>query len=138
MATVIVDTGPLLAFFDQTSKVHPWVKARFEELTDPLYTCQAVITETLFLLKRDGLDPDWILDLVERGTIICAFDLDSEIVPVRRMHQQYQSLPSSLADICLVRMSEIHKDSVIFTLDRDFQVYRRNGRQHIPLLAPFS
>jgi hypothetical protein len=41
-----------------------------------------------------------------------------------------------LADACLVRMSEMHADCVVWTPDSDFRVYRRHGRQTIPLLAP--
>jgi predicted nucleic acid-binding protein len=43
----------------------------------------------------------------------------------------------SFADACLVRMTELHRDSRILTLDRDFAAYRRNGRERIPLLAPW-
>jgi hypothetical protein len=42
----------------------------------------------------------------------------------------------SFADACLVRMSEIHPSSVVWTLDRDFSVYRQHGRQTIPLITP--
>jgi hypothetical protein len=50
--------------------------------------------------------------------------------------RKYRDLPATLADACLVRMSEVHVDSVVFTLDRYFRVYRRNGRQAIPLISP--
>jgi hypothetical protein len=44
----------------------------------------------------------------------------------------------SLADACLVRMSELYSDSVVLTTDSDFNVYRRNRRQIIPTLMPPS
>ena len=49
---------------------------------------------------------------------------------------RYASVPMSLADSCLVRMSEIYPDCRILTLDSDFRVYRRNGRQMIPTITP--
>jgi predicted nucleic acid-binding protein len=134
---VIADTGPLVAYFDRDSEFHEWTRDRFRELTDPLHSCQPVLTEALFMLKRGGIDPDLILALVERGELVCEFDVRSEIAPLRRLLRKYCDLPATLADVCLVRMTELQKDSVVLTLDRDFLVYRRNARQTIPLMAPF-
>ena len=50
--------------------------------------------------------------------------------------KRYRDLPGSLADISLVRLSELLPESTVLTLDGDFRVYRRNGRQVIPLLIP--
>lgn len=137
MATIIADTGPLVAYFDRSDKEHRWVREQFEQLEDPILCCQPVITEVLFLLKRDGLNPDWVLAMVERGILLCSFDLPGEVPSLRRLLHQYRDLPASLADVCLVRMSEMHPASAVLTLDRDFLIYRRNKRQTIPLLAPF-
>lgn len=137
MSHVIADTGPLVAYFDRDSDFHEWTRERFQELTDPLHSCQPVLTEALFLLKRGGIDPDVVLALVERGELVCEFDVRSEITPLRQLLRKYRDLPATLADVCLVRMSELRKDCAVLTLDRDFLVYRRNGRQTIPLISPF-
>ncbi len=50
--------------------------------------------------------------------------------------QRYADQPMSFADACLVRMTELHPDSMLITLDGDFRVYRRHGRQAIPLATP--
>jgi uncharacterized protein len=55
---------------------------------------------------------------------------------LRRLMTRYATVPMSLADSCLVRMSEIYPKSHVFTLDSDFRIYRRNGRQMIPTIAP--
>lgn len=136
MSRVIVDTGPLVAYFDRDSQYHGWVRDRFQELTDPLISCQPVLTEALFVLKRGGLDPDLVLALVERGDLVCDFDVRREITTLRRLLRKYRDLPATLADVCLVRMSELHRECSVFTLDRDFHVYRRNGRQSIPVISP--
>jgi predicted nucleic acid-binding protein len=64
------------------------------------------------------------------------FDLEREIAPVSRLLCRYVNVPMSLADACLVRMSELHEAASIVTLDGDFRLYRRHGRQAIPLLIP--
>jgi hypothetical protein len=136
MNRVLADTGPLVAYFDRDSEFHGWARDRFQELADPLISCQPVLTEALFVLKRGGIDPDLILALVERGELICDFDVRREITSIRRLLRKYRDLPATLADVCLVRMSELHRDCSVFTLDHDFRVYRRNGRQTIPLITP--
>ena len=138
MSRVIVDTGPLVAFFDRDSEFHDWVCKRFRELSGPLFTCEPVLTETLFLLKRGGLDPDGPLALIERGELICDFQVSHEVAAIRRLLRKYRDLPATLADACLVRLTELTRSSAVFTLDRDFLIYRRNGRQVIPLIAPFD
>ena len=65
------------------------------------------------------------------------FDLHAEYRAVRDLMRRYRELPMSFADACLVRMAEIHSDGVVWTLDRDFHVYRRHRRQTIPLVTPF-
>jgi hypothetical protein len=42
----------------------------------------------------------------------------------------------SLADACLVRMTETLPDPVILTTDSDFRIYRRHSRQVVPCVIP--
>ena len=55
-----------------------------------------------------------------------------------KLFAKYRDLPASYADVCLVRLSERFAKSRLIPTDRDFLTYRRNGRQIIPLIAPFS
>ena len=105
---------------------------------DPLFTCEAVLAEAAFLMRRDGLDPEWLLEVVQRGAVRCEFSLESELAPIRASFHKYRDRAISIADASLVRMSELYPEAVVFTLDRDFLVYRRNGRQRIPIIAPFA
>lgn len=136
MSHVLIDTGPLVAYLDRDSQHHRWVCEQFQGLAGTLFSCEPVLTEAAFLLTRGGLDSDALLALVERGELICDFDVGREIGPLRRLLRKYRDLPATLADACLVRMSELHKPSVTLAFDRDFLVYRRHGRQVIPVLAP--
>lgn len=138
MAQVIVDTGPLISLFDRRDSSHVWVGDQFRQIHDPVFTCEAVLTEAVFLMRRDGLNPAWLLESVQRGAIRCEFDLASEIEAISASFHRYVDRAVSIADASLVRMSELQPESVIFTLDRDFLIYRRNGRQRIPLIAPFA
>jgi len=137
MARVIIDAGPLVALFDSSDRHHSWVVERYGHVPDHVVTCEAVLTESVFLMRRDGLNPEWLIESVRCGSVRCDFDLTSQIEAIRVLFHRYADRPISIADASLVRMSELHPESVIFTLDRDFLIYRRNGRQRIPLIAPF-
>jgi predicted nucleic acid-binding protein len=118
--------------------VAPWAVEAIGTIPAPLITCEAVITESSHLLRRAFGSADALLEAVDRHAISIQFSLNDELSSVRRLMKRYSSLPMSLADACLVRMSELVVDSAMFTLDRDFSTYRRNGRQAIPILAPFA
>ncbi len=134
----IVDAGPLVAFFNQSDTHHNWAVAQFARLKPPLLTCEAVLSETCFLLISRELNPTLPLDFVARGAMRVEFSLAAEIEPVRRLMRRYRDTGVSFADACLVRMSEIYPDCTVLTIDRDFLIYRRDGRRTIPLLAPFE
>jgi predicted nucleic acid-binding protein len=62
--------------------------------------------------------------------------LNEELAPVTALFQRYETLPASLADACLVRMTELYDPCQVLTLDSDFHIYRRHGRKTIPLIRP--
>ncbi|HYD88413.1 MAG TPA: PIN domain-containing protein [Vitreimonas sp.] len=134
----IVDAGPLLAYLNRADAHHGWASAQFSRLKSPLVTCDAVISEVCFLLASRGDDLAIVLDMVARGAVRSEFSLAAEIESVRRLMRRYANIGPSLADICLVRMSELHANSKVFTTDSDFLIYRREGRRVIPLIAPFD
>jgi predicted nucleic acid-binding protein len=106
------------------------------QITRPLLTCEAVLAEAFFLLLRGGIAPDGLLNLIRRGLVVPGFSLAAEIEAVQVLMKTYRDLPMSLADACLVRMSEIYKSSKVLTLDSGFVVYRKFRRNLIPLLRP--
>jgi predicted nucleic acid-binding protein len=77
-----------------------------------------------------------VIELVSRGLVAVPFRLDAEAVPIEKLLAKYASVPMSLADACLVRMAEQYAASVVLTLDGDFKLYRKNGRQVIPIVMP--
>ena len=130
---VLIDTGPLVAAINVREQNHLWVAEQLKQIRQPMLTCEAVITETCFLLgKKQSL----LFNLINAGVLKIGFSLKHDANSICKLIDKYADVPMSLADACLVRMSEIHDGSRVFTLDSDFKIYRRNGRQTIPLIFP--
>ncbi len=70
------------------------------------------------------------------GIVKVALSAGEEITAIGELMQRYRNVPMSFADACLVRMSEVHAQATILTLDEDLRIYRKNGRQVIPLFIP--
>ncbi len=138
MTAWLLDTGPLVAFFDRSDADHEWAKDRWAHAPVPMLTCEAVLAEATYLLwEHAGLPGEKVLALFERKVIAAPFRLEDHAAPVAHLLEKYSDQKMQLADACLVRMSELHRDCRVFTLDKqDFQVYRRFERQVIPLVAP--
>jgi len=132
----LLDTGPLVAFLLERDQYHEWAKGKLAESGQPLWTCEAVITEACFLVRgwRHGFQA--VTDLVRKGIVAIPFRLEEEVEAIGKLLGRYASVPMSLADACLVRMTELHGNSVVLTLDRHFKLYRRHGRQAIPTIMP--
>lgn len=87
-------------------------------------------------MKREGCEADPLFALLERGVIRVELAVQNEQPDLRALMRRYRSRPMSLADACLVRLSEIHTTGEVFTLDSDFRIYRRHGTRVIPVLIP--
>ena len=121
---------------NRRDRYHAWALRVLSEIEPPLLTCEAVISETCFLLGRQSDRGTAVFDLLERGLVSLAFSLDKEASRVRAIMGRYGSVPASLADACLVRMAEVHAGSRVLTLDSDFHLYRIHDRKVIPLISP--
>lgn len=135
---LILDTGPFVALLCADDPHHLWSKEIITHQRQPLLTCDAVFSETCFILRRDRRDPDAAFHLIERGVIRLAFNLAAEFTAVRELFTRYDNVPASLADACLVHMSELHPQAQVMTLDSDFLIYRKSRKQLIKVLSPFA
>jgi len=133
---LIIDTGPIVAFLNRADFYHEWALRQFSELIPPFYTCESVISKTCFLLRNTENGQKNILKLLERELIQISFNLKEEISTIMSLMKKYNDIPMSLADACLVRMSEQISDSTICTLDSDFRIYRKEKRNIIPVIMP--
>jgi predicted nucleic acid-binding protein len=132
----LVDTGPIVALLVAADAHHAWARRVWGELEPPLLTCEAVLSEAQFLIARFGGKPNAVLEFVERGAIRVAFSVQGEAKRLLELQQTYRNLPMSLADACLVCMAEQFPRCRVVTTDSHFGIYRRHGRQLIPVLMP--
>lgn len=131
---IILDTSPLVALIDKSDHFHGWSVQIWKTLVPPLFTCEAVISEACFLLHRTYEGEEAVIALLKSGVIKIPFHLTEEIEAIGNLMQRYQNIPMSLADACLVRMSELIPGSCILTLDSDFRIYRKNQQEIIDLI----
>jgi predicted nucleic acid-binding protein len=136
MPVAIVDTGPLVAFLDRAEQHHRWVVEQVEELDPPLLVCEPVLAEAMYLLARFPRAQDALFELLENGALSIAFRIEEHIPALLKLHQKYRDRPMSLADACIVRMAEIYERHAVLTLDSDFTVYRKHGRDALALIYP--
>ena len=128
----IADTGFLVAFLNRTDQHHDWAVEVAGRVTDPLLTCESVLAEAAFHLQNVSL----VLALLVEGLITVAFDCSTNLPQLAALAKRYADRRPDLADLCLIRMSELHPGHTVITIDRDFRIYRRNKREVIPLLFP--
>ena len=133
---IVVDTGPLVAYLNRGDRWHRWSASQMAALRPPLLTCEPVLTEACFLIQRAGGRPEDLIRKVVQGHLEVGVDIQDDASAIQSLMQRYADTPMSLADACLVRLTEVIPDCRLFTLDEDFEHYRRNGRQLIPLLRP--
>ena len=133
---VLVDTGVLIALIDPDTREHQWAQDWAKLLPQPFQTSEPVLTETAFLLARDGFDADELFALAEAGVIQVGLRFEDERASLRQLMARYRNVPMSLADATLVRLAELNDQSRVFTLDADFRIYRRHRSKLIPVLMP--
>ena len=133
-ANVLVDTGFLVALLVGRDANHGWAVAQSARSPPPWRTCEAVLSEAFHLLGSTGGPA--LTALLERHSIVPAFTLREDITEINKLMRKYADVPMSLADACLVRMTETLTDTVLLTTDTDFRIYRRHGRRTIRSMMP--
>jgi predicted nucleic acid-binding protein len=133
-AGVLVDTGFLVALLRPHDGHHAWAAAQAPRRPPPWHTCEAVLSEAFHILGEAGAPA--LGGLLHRRAVVTAFRLADDLEPVLQLMRRYAQVPMSLADACLVRMTEKIGDVQLITTDGDFRIYRRHGRQVIPCVMP--
>jgi uncharacterized protein len=131
---VLVDAGFVVALLSSRDAHHDWAVTQASEMPPPWSTCEAVLSEAFHLLGERGA-PN-LGALLRRRALLIAFTLTENVEPVVKLIEKYSNAPMSLADACVVRMSETLANPIVLTTDEDFRVYRRHSRQVIPCLTP--
>jgi predicted nucleic acid-binding protein len=128
----IADTGFIVAFARRNDQHHVWAVNVAERITEPLLTCEAVLAEAAFQLESSS----YVLALLEDEMLRLAFDCSRNLAALAELARRYEDRHPDLADLCLIRMSELYRHHAVITVDSDFRVYRRNRREAIPIHLP--
>jgi len=131
---VIVDASFLVALWRKNDQNHQWAVDQARLHPPPWITCESVLSEADHLVAPEGCAT--LRLACRRGAIkISALDAES-FIPVLDLLEKYADVPMSIADACLVRLTEILADPLLLTTDSDFRIYRRLGRRVIPTRMP--
>jgi uncharacterized protein len=133
---VIIDAGPLVAMIREQDAFREWTREQMKDIQPPLYTCEAALTEAMFLVRQHTNGRETLLEMLNEGFLVIDFQLSQHKDTILSMVRRYVNVPMSLADACLVRMAELMPQSAIFTLDSDFHIYRKNARYAITTITP--
>jgi predicted nucleic acid-binding protein len=129
----IADTGFLVAFANRGDAHHEWAVELAERVTEPVLTCEPVLAEASFHLRDVAL----VLAMVSEGLVRVDFDVQANLGPISLLAKRYANRKPDLADLCIVRMSELHPRHSVITVDvTDLRVFRRNKREAIPIISP--
>ncbi len=132
-ALIVADAAVLVALIDARDRFHRWAVSQASQMPGPWFTCEAALSETFHLIDQRAED---VWELLRRGFLKIGFCLDDEIDAVVSLMEKYQDLPMSLADACIVRMTEVLPNPLVLTTDSDFRLYRRHGRKVVPCRMP--
>lgn len=132
---ILIDTGPLVALLDKNDSHHERTKRILKDLPSPFLTCEPVIAEACHLIAK--VDPQNILKILlmgQRGFYEISFSLTTDYASLGDLVTKYKDHPVSLADLCLIRMAELHHEARILTFDSDFEFYRWGRNQRFQIL----
>ena len=132
---IILDTGPIVAFFDRDDHYHSRSVEILKKIKEPLITTWPVITEAFYLLNFSWQVQGDLWEFIQRGGVTIG-PLESETFHrCRELMAKYHDLPIDLADATLVALGEKMRISKIFTFDhKDFQVYKPRHRRRFSLI----
>ncbi len=133
-ASVLVDASFLVALLTRRDSKHTWAAATAVRHAPPWKTCEAALSEAFFLLGTRGTPA--LAALIRRRAVVCSYNLGDDSDAVLALMHKYRDVPMSLADACLVRMTETLGKATLLTTDADFRIYRRHGRKTIPCVLP--
>ena len=129
----IADTGFVVAFANRADRHHAWALALARRIEAPALTCEAVLAEAAFHLRDAGV----VVAMVDEGLLALSFSAADHMAQLGALAKRYRDRAPDLADLCLIRMSELRPRHVVLTVDvDDFRVYRKNKRDVIPCVFP--
>ena len=135
MTPVLLDTGVIVALLDKSEQYHKRCVASLAALEAPLITCEAVIAESCYLLRKNKAAPAAVLENVESASFLLPYRLTGRATKLMKLLNKYANVPMGFADGCLVDMAGEFQTGRILTLDRDFLIYRWGTNRPFELLV---
>lgn len=132
---IIIDTGPLVALLNRADGAHAWVLKQMQGMRPPFITCEAVLSEASYLTRNLKGAREALMEMLGENFLRIGMTVQDHHAALLAMIRRYDSVPMSVADACIVRLAELHPGSSVFTLDNDFSIYRKNGRQMMKLIT---
>lgn len=134
----MLDTSVIVALLDRSERQHRACASFVQTIVAPLITCEAVIAESCYLLRRLPGAPEAVLQNVAEGVFQIPFQLSPSAASIRRIYRKYLDREMDLADACLIQLATDLRTPDILTLDRDFQIYRWGTNKPFRLLIASS
>ena len=133
---ILVDTSFLFSVYDKQEPYHRQCLAALDQVNQPLVTCEPVVTEAIYLLRRLPGAPQAILESIQEGQLEIPFQLAQGANKVLAYYTKYRDTPCDFADACLMVLSDQYPRLPLVTVDAsDFAVYLR-GRSTRKVFAP--
>jgi predicted nucleic acid-binding protein len=136
--SVLVDTSFLVALYDNSDYDHARCLRVFESLNKPLATCEAVVTESVYMLRFASGAAEALLASIECGALAIPFELRGAAGAVYSIMHKYRDTPADFADACLIAMAGQLDTGDILTLDSDFTHYRWRRNRSFRMLIPLD
>jgi predicted nucleic acid-binding protein len=134
-AGILLDSGPLVALLSRNDANHARARRFFAGSLPPFRTCEAVVAEACFLMRKvHTAGPAEVVALGRRGVYSIAISLEEHWANIETLLRKYADRPASLADACLIRCAEIHQEARVFTFDSDFSIYRWTRNRKFALM----
>ena len=126
---LLLDTGALVGLLDRSQRVHRACADYFGSWMGAVITTEAVLTESTHLLSDVAGGRIACIDFILRGGVVLVPSSEISLQRCRTLMEKYSDLPMDFADATLVVLAEELNTDLIFTVDRDFHVYRIRGRK---------
>lgn len=134
MKPILLDTSVIVGLLDRDERLHETCAETVRELEGPLITCEAVITESCYLLRNLAGAPEAVIENVAAGIFQIPFQLSRDTAGVKKVLRKYRDRQIDLADACLIRLADEFGTGDILTLDGDFAIYRWERNKPFNLL----
>jgi len=135
---ILVDASFLVSVYDKQEPYHRQCMGALDQINRPLVTCEPVVTEAIYLLRRLSGAPEAILISIQEGQLETPFQVANGTAEVLAYYTKYADTPCDFADACLIAMADQLNTGDILTLDSDFKHYRWRRTRKFNMLIPLD